>query len=97
MTTVTTAFDIADYLDSEERIAAWLDAAMAEGDPGAIAKAIGDVARARGMTAVADAAGLRRETLYNALAETGNPTLTTLLGVMRALGVRLAVVPRSAP
>lgn len=89
--------DVAEYLDSEEAIAAYLDIVLEEGDPAEFAKALGTVARARGMTQVARDAGIGRETLYNALSATGNPTLATTFGVMKALGLRLTVAPLQPP
>ncbi len=87
----TTRWDVADHLDSDEAVAAYLEAAFAEADPSLIAAALGDVARARGMTSVAREAGLSRESLYKALSPEGNPELATVLRVLRALGVRLSV------
>lgn len=85
-------FDIADYLDSEEAIAEYLTEMMAEGDPGMFMAALGDVARARGMTDVAAAAGLGRESLYKALRDGAEPKFDTIRRVCEALGLRLAVV-----
>ncbi len=85
----TAAWDPAEHLDGPEAIAAYIAAAMEEGDPAVIAAALGDVARAKGMTLVAREAGVTREALYKALSEDGDPRLSTLLGVARALGVRL--------
>lgn len=87
----TTIWDPTEFLDSEEKIAAYLDAAFETGDTALIVAAISDVAKARGMTAVAEKAGISRGGLYRALGEGGNPTLSGLLGIMKALGVRLAV------
>lgn len=87
----TTAWDVTEFLESEEAIAAYLNAAFEEGDPALIVAAIGDVAKARGMATIAEKAGLSRPGLYKALGEGGNPTLSGLLGIMKALGVRLAV------
>ena len=87
--TQTRPWDAADYLNAEEDIVAYIDAALDEGDPALIAAALGDVARARGMTRVAADAGLGRESLYKALSPGGNPNLATVIKVMRALGLRL--------
>jgi len=87
----TTPWDAADFLDSDETIAAYLEAAFEDGDPALIAAAIGDVARARGATDIARKAGLSREAMYKAFAQGGNPTLSTLTRVLKALGVRLSV------
>lgn len=89
----TRRWDVTEYLDSEEAIFAYIEAAFEDGDPELIKKALGDVARARGMTAMAKEAGVTREALYKALSEKGDPKLSTLLGVARALGVKLTVTP----
>jgi probable addiction module antidote protein len=83
--------EIADYLDSEETIIAYLSALMDEGNPRAFAAGLGDVARAKGMSQIARDAGLSRESLYKALSGERNPELGTVMGVMRAL--RLKLVP----
>jgi probable addiction module antidote protein len=90
------AFDAAEYLDSPEAQAEFITAAFETGDRAHIARAIGTVARARGMTAVAREAGMNRESLYRALSETGDPQLSTLLGVLHALGIRLSAVPEAS-
>lgn len=87
----TTEWDVGEYLDSEERIAGYLDAVFEDGDPALIKAAIGDVARARGMSAIAEKAGITRAGLYKALGEDGNPSFETVAAVLKALGVRLAV------
>ncbi len=87
--TQTRPWDAADYLETDEDIVAYLEAAFDEGDPGLIAAALGDIAKARGMTKVAAESGLGRESLYKALSPSGNPELATVLKVMRALGLRL--------
>ena len=74
-----------------EAIVAYVEAAYDDGDPALIAAALGDVARARGMTQFAKDAGVSRETIYKALSACGNPTSETLSGVMKALGLKLAV------
>jgi probable addiction module antidote protein len=90
----TTLWDAAEYLDSAEAIAEYLEAAFEDGDPALIAAALGDVARAMGMTQLAGKAGVTREALYKALSPTGDPRLSTFLGVMKALGIKLT--PRAA-
>ena len=85
----TRPWDAADYLETEEDIVLYLEAAFEDGDPGLIAAALGDIARAKGMTTVAAEAGLGRESLYKALSPDGNPEFATVLKVMRALGLRL--------
>ena len=89
----TTKFDAAEYLRDEESHAYLLSDALETGDAKYIAHALGVVARARGMTHVAKEAGVTREALYRALSEKGDPKLSTLLGVARALGFKLAAVP----
>ena len=91
MVTGTKPWDAAEYLDNPEMIAAYLEAAFEDGDTALIATALGNVARAKGMTAVAREAGVTRDTLYKALSETGDPRFSTLLNVIRALGLRLTV------
>lgn len=85
----TFPFDAAEYLGSPEAQAELLRDAFETGDAGYIAHALGVIVRARGMSQVAREAGLSREALYKALSPTGNPTLSTLLGVTRALNIRL--------
>ena len=89
--TKTTPFDVVDYLKTEEDMLAYLDAVLEENDPALLAMALGDVARAKGMTLVAREAGLGRESLYKALSPEGNPELGTIMKVMRSLGLRLHV------
>ena len=87
--TQTRPWDAADYLETDEDIVAYLEAAFDDGDPGLIAAALGDIAKARGMAKIAAQAGLGRESLYKALSPNGNPEFATVLRVMRALGLRL--------
>ena len=87
--TETRPWNAADYLSTEAEVVAYIDAAFEDGDPALIAAALGDVARAKGMTKVASDAGLGRESLYKALSPGGNPELATVVKVMRALGLRL--------
>lgn len=89
----TTIFDPAEYLDSPEMIAAYIEAVLEEGDPSLIAAALGDVAKAKGMSQIAKEAGVSRDSLYKSLKEGGNPTLTTVVGVLRSLGLSLSVQP----
>lgn len=90
----TTLWDPSEYLDTPGRIAAYLRVVFEDGDPTLIATALGDVARAKGMTQLAAEAGVTREALYKALSATGDPRLSTFLGVMKALGIKLT--PRAA-
>jgi len=85
----TFPFDAAEYLDDEQGQAELLAEAFEAGDPVFIANALGVVARARGMTGVAKEAGVTREALYKALSDRGDPKLSTLLGVVRALGMKI--------
>jgi probable addiction module antidote protein len=89
--TETHPWDITRHLDSDEAIAAYLDAVLQESDPALLAAALGDVARAKGMTQIARATGLGRESLYKALSPEGNPELGTVLKVVQSLGLRLRV------
>ena len=89
MTVETLPFDIADELNDDESVAIYLDEALASGDPAYFAHALGKVAKARGMTRIARVAGLSRGSLYGALSTDGNPTIATLMQVMRSLGLRL--------
>lgn len=91
MTTATTAWDASPYLDSPEMIVAYLDATFEDGDPAVIASALGNVARAKGMSDVAAAAGLGRASLYKSLSEHSRPEFETILKVIKALGLRLTV------
>ncbi|MBV9627322.1 MAG: putative addiction module antidote protein [Xanthobacteraceae bacterium] len=85
----TKKYDVANYLDSDEMIVTYLDAAFESGDTSRVAEALGDVARARGMTKIARATGLAREQLYKTLSADGKPELSTVLKVMAAFGGRL--------
>jgi len=93
--TKTIAYDIAEQLRTPEEMAAYLDAWLEEApeDAADIARALGDIARAKGMSQVARDAGLSRESLYKALSETGNPSFATVLKVARALGVKFHAQP----
>jgi len=92
----TTVFDASEYLDDPESQAELLTEAFETGDATYITHALGIVARARGMTSVAGEAGVTREALYKALSESGDPKLSTLLGVLRALGIKLSAKPVAA-
>ena len=87
----TKVFDPAKYLNSEEEIIAYLDAAMEGNDPAHIARALGDVARSEGMTEISRRTGLGRQALYKALSEQGNPTLETVTSIISSLGLRLSI------
>jgi len=81
-------FDAAEYLDSEEAVAEYLTAMIEEGDPAMLSAALGDIARARGMSEIARASGLTREALYKALRPNAQPRFDTVSRVCAALGVR---------
>jgi probable addiction module antidote protein len=95
----TRRFDAASYLDTEERQAAYIAAALETGDAGFVRDALGLVAKARGMTRLAKAAGMNRESLYKALGENGNPEFGTVMRIVGALGLSLTAhraVPKRA-
>jgi len=94
--TATTPWDPAEHLETEEDMAAYLEAALDEGDPTLVAAALGDIARAKGMTQVAREAGLGRESLYKALSPAGNPEFATIMKVVAALGLKLHATPAEA-
>jgi probable addiction module antidote protein len=89
--TVTTRYDIAEHLRTPDEIAAYFEACLeeADGDAAFIAKALGDIARAKGMSQVARDAGLSRESLYKALSGDRSPGFDTILKVIGALGLKL--------
>ncbi|KOR28850.1 Cro/Cl family transcriptional regulator [Achromatium sp. WMS1] len=89
--TTTTRYDVAEHLRNPEEMAAYLEACLEEanGDAAFVAKALGDIARAKGMTQVARDAGLSRESLYKALSGERNPSFDTILKVVSALGLKL--------
>ena len=89
----TTAYDVAEHLRTPEEMAAYLDAWLEEApdDAAAITKALGDIARAKGMSSIAKETGLSRESLYRALSPRGNPRLSTLVAVTKAIGLRITV------
>ena len=98
MTTTYHPFDAADYLDNDAVIAEYLSAAVEDPNPDVFLAALGDVAKARGMAQIAKDAGLGRESLYKALNTGAHPRFETIGAVLRALGVKFAVVadqPRS--
>jgi probable addiction module antidote protein len=89
--TITRPYDTAEYLKTDTDMAAYLEAALEDGDPALVAAALGDIARAKGMAQLARDTGLGRESLYKALSAEGNPEFATILKVVRALGLRLHV------
>ena len=91
--TATTPWDPVEHLKTDDDMAAYLEAALEERDPTLIAAALGDIARAKGMTQIARVAGLGRESLYKALSPTGNPEFATILKVIGLLGLQLHATP----
>jgi probable addiction module antidote protein len=87
--TRTRSYDAAEYLETPEDMAAYLEAALEDGDPAVVTHALGTIARARGMSQIARDTGLGRESLYKALSPGGNPEFATVLKVVRALGLKL--------
>ncbi len=92
----TSKFDIADYLDSNEMIAEYLNEVLEEGNDADIIAAIGNIAKAIGMTKIAEKTGLSRPSLYKALAEGSKPQFSTILKVMKAVGGEMRVSPATA-
>jgi len=88
----TKKWDVVNFLKTPDDMAAYLEAALEENDPAFFAVALGDVARARGMTDVARQAGVSRESLYRSLSADGNPEFATIVKVMGAMGLRMSVV-----
>jgi probable addiction module antidote protein len=87
----TRPWDVVENLKTEEDMAAYLEAALEDGDPALVSAALGDIARAKGMTEIARETGLGRESLYKALSPEGNPEFATVLKVIRALQLKLHV------
>ena len=96
MTELFTEFDPAEYLSNPENIATFMADALETGDPAYVAKAMGVVARAKGMTELARETGLSREQLYRSFSAQGNPTLKTVFTVMKALGIDITVRPHTS-
>ena len=84
-------WDASEYLATEEDMAAYLNAALEDGDTSVIAAALGDIARAKGMTQLAKETGITRDGLYKALSPTGNPSFDTVQKVIKAFGLKLDV------
>ncbi|MBP1750446.1 MAG: hypothetical protein H6Q52_2985 [Deltaproteobacteria bacterium] len=91
----TKPWDVSDHLKTEEDMVNYLEAAFEDGDPSLIQAALGDIARAKGMTAVAQKAGLGRESLYKSLKPGGNPSFATVLKVINILGFTLRLQKRA--
>lgn len=90
---ITSKFDIADYLDSNEMIAEYLNAALEDGNDADIIAALRNVAKAIGMTKIAEETGLSRPSLYKALSEGAKPQFSTIMKVLKAVGGELKVSP----
>ena len=86
-----TKWDASEYLETEEDMAAYLNAALEDGDTSVVAAALGDIARAKGMTQLSKETGITRDGLYKALSPTGNPSFDTVQKVIRAFGLKLNV------
>jgi probable addiction module antidote protein len=91
--TKTVPWDPSQHLETEADMAAYLEAALEEGDPALVAAALGDIARAKGMTQLSRDTGLGRESLYKALSPSGNPEFATVMKVVAALGLKLHAAP----
>lgn len=89
----TKVWDAAEHLETHEDMANYLEAALEDGDPTLVAAALGDIARAKGMTQLSRDTGLARESLYKALSPEGNPEFATVMKVIQALGLRLRATP----
>ena len=92
----TSKFDIADYLDSNEMIAEYLNSVLQEGDNSDIITAIGHIAKAIGMTKIAEETGLSRPSLYKALSDGAKPQFETIMKVLKAIGGEIKINPTSA-
>ncbi|NEP27934.1 MULTISPECIES: addiction module antidote protein [Moorena] len=94
MTNIKThPWDVAEHLETKEDMAAYLEAALEDGDPALVVAALGDIARSKGMRQIARETGLGHESLDQALSMEGNPDLATVLKVIQALGLRLRATP----
>lgn len=91
----TTKFDIADYLDNEEMIAEYLNTVLEDGDSSDLIVAIGHIAKAIGMTKIAEQTGMSRSSLYKALTEGAKPQFETIMKVLKAIGGQISVKPTS--
>ncbi len=92
----TSKFDIADYLDSKEMIAEYLNTVLEEGDDTDLINAIGHIAKAIGMSKISEETGLSRPSLYKALSAGSKPRFTTIMKVLKAVGGQIQIHPKSA-
>ena len=97
MTLKTMKWDTADWLNEPDDVAAYLEAALEDGDPHLLAAALGNIARSKGMTKIARSVGVTRGGLYKALSVEGDPQLSTFLGVIKSLGFSLSIHPARDP
>lgn len=93
MVTTISSWDASEYLETQEDVVAYLNAALEENDPTILQAALGDVAKARGMASIARQARVGRESLYKSLSETGNPSWQTVTKVLAALNLKLGISP----
>lgn len=97
MTVKTSDWDASEYLETDEDVSEYLTAIMEEGDPALLQAALGDVAKARGMSEIARSARVGRESLYKSLSADGNPSFQTIAKVLSALGIRMSFSPAAGP
>ena len=95
MAVTLSRWDASEYLDSTEMIQAYINEALADSDPRVLQAALGDIAKAKGMSDIAKQAGVGRESLYKSLSMTGNPSWQTISKVLRSLGYKLELTPTS--
>lgn len=93
--TTTTAFDVSDYLDSPELIAEYLNVTIESGSPELLYKAIGNIAKAKGMASIAEDTGLGRESLYKSLSVNGSPKFSTISKIANSLGLEIDFKPKA--
>jgi hypothetical protein len=93
MAVTLSRWDASEYLDSAEMIQAYINEALADSDPRVLQAALGDIAKAKGMSEIAKQAGVGRESLYKSLSMTGNPSWQTISKVLRSLGYKLELTP----
>lgn len=89
----STIFDVSDYLESEQDVMSYLNAALESGDSALLSAALGDIARSKGMTQLSRETGITRDGLYKALSPSGNPSFSTVQKVVKALGYKFDLVP----
>ena len=93
MAVSVSVWDASEYLETEEDIVAYLNAVIETGDPALLQAALGDVAKARGMSSIARETGVSRKSLYKSLSASGNPSFQTIAKVSRALGLKMIFTP----